>query len=191
MPGSCDLASAGDFGEDLEDEGDVAGYPREGLCLAVLGDGRAHPAWLCRARQGGAGRRRVVIYGDRRGASRALNPSERVDALPGDGALCARLQQDWRDASPSDRDGLLRALDELEARRCAPDAFVAMVKAARRQYRSGPMAAFAPSACVGREFYPNLFPPRVGDAVRVGAGKGCETPNFKPLLSRSVSTRFG
>ncbi|KAH8076425.1 helicase [Aureococcus anophagefferens] len=153
---------------ELEDEGDVEGYPREGLCLAVLGDGRAHPAWLCRTRAPAAnGRRRVLLYGDGRGASRALNPSERVDPLPGDAALCARLQQDWKDASPGDRDGLLRALDELEARRCAPPSFGAMVKSVRATMAKGPMSAFAPSACLGREFYPNLFPPRVGDAVRV------------------------
>ena len=29
------------------------------------------------------------------------------------------------------------------------------------------------------------------DRVAVRAGKGCEHPNFKPLLSRSFSTRFG
>ena len=128
-PRSADLAMDAAAANELEDEGDVEGYPREGLCLAVLGDGRAHPAWLCRTRAPAAnGRRRVLLYGDGRGASRALNPSERVDPLPGDAALCARLQQDWRDASPGDRDGLLRALDELEARRCAPPSFAAMVK---------------------------------------------------------------
>ena len=167
-PRSADLAMDAAATNELEDEGDVEGYPREGLCLAVLGDGRAHPAWLCRTRSPAAnGRRRVLLYGDGRGASRALNPSERVDPLPGDAALCARLQQDWRDASPGDRDGLLRALDELEARRCAPPSFGAMVKAVRATMARGPMSAFAPSACLGREFYPNLFPPRVGDAVRV------------------------
>jgi hypothetical protein len=32
----------------LDDDGKVDGYPVEGLCLAVLDDGRARPAWLCR-----------------------------------------------------------------------------------------------------------------------------------------------
>ena len=105
-PRSADLAMDAAATNELEDEGDVEGYPREGLCLAVLGDGRAHPAWLCRTRAPAAnGRRRVLLYGDGRGASRALNPSERVDPLPGDAALCARLLGAGADPNKKAADG--------------------------------------------------------------------------------------
>ena len=85
----------------LDDDGKVDGYPVEGLCLAVLDDGRARPAWLCRKEDNRqSSRLRVLIYGDPAGKARLLTSSERVDALPStDEALAARLQGDWKNAS--------------------------------------------------------------------------------------------
>ena len=82
----------------LDDDGKVDGYPVEGLCLAVLDDGRARPAWLCRKEDNRqSSRLRVLIYGDPAGKARLLTSSERVDALPStDEALAARLQGDWK-----------------------------------------------------------------------------------------------
>ena len=152
----------------LDDDGKVDGYPVEGLCLAVLDDGRARPAWLCRKgdnRQ--SSRLRVLIYGDPAGKARLLTSSERVDALPStDEALAARLQGDWKNASAQERDELLRGCDEMEARRAAPPQFLDMVTRLRAGAK-GDAKSLAPSSSAGREFYPNLFPPRVGDAVRV------------------------
>ncbi len=67
----------------LDDDGKIDGYPVEGLCLAVLDDGRARPAWLCRKEDNRqSSRLRVLIYGDPAGKARLLTSSERVDALP-------------------------------------------------------------------------------------------------------------
>lgn len=151
----------------LDDDGKVDGYPVEGLCLAVLDDGRARPAWLCRKEDNRQGRLKVLIYGDASGKARTLLSSERVDALPStDEALAARLQGDWKNASTQERDELLRGCDEMEARRAAPPQFLDMVQRLRATAR-GDAKALAPSSSCGREFYPNLFPPRIGDAVRV------------------------
>ena len=160
----------------LDDDGKVDGYPVEGLCLAVLDDGRARPAWLCRKEDNRQGRLKVLIYGDASGKARTLLSSERIDALPStDEALAARLQGDWKNASTQERDELLRGCDEIEARRAAPPQFLDMVQRLRATAR-GDAKALAPSSSCGREFYPNLFPPRVGDAVRApvvrGRGRG-------------------
>ena len=93
----------------IHDAGDVDAYPREGLCLAVLSDGRARPAWLCQeAATVGRGddekRKKVLLYGDPSGRARALLAGERVDPLPDDSGLAARLQNDWADATPAERD---------------------------------------------------------------------------------------
>lgn len=142
----------------MDDEGQVDGWPREGLCLAVH-DGRARPAW--KTRNG-----RILVYGETRGAARGLGKHERIEPMPSDAELAARLQKEWATAAPSQRDGLLLALDEMEARRMAPDSFVKMVSDLRRAAADG-HSALGPCASVGREFYPNLFPPLVDDAVRV------------------------
>ena len=54
----------------------------------------------------------------------------------------------------------------MEARRAAPPQFLDMVTRLRAGAK-GDAKSLAPSSSAGREFYPNLFPPRVGDAVRV------------------------
>ncbi|KAJ1450798.1 hypothetical protein M885DRAFT_621333 [Pelagophyceae sp. CCMP2097] len=141
----------------LDDDGDPYAFPTEGRCVLIDEQGRARPVWICAG--GDDAGRRIVAYGEHSDSARALQPTEVVEAWPGDKEFAARLQRDWLGSTPSDRDWVLRALDECEARLAAPARFVAMCRWLRQRGSCG--------GSIGREFYPNLFAPRVGDAVRV------------------------
>ena len=155
----------------MEDLGDCLGWPHEGFCLVVGSRGeasagaRARPAWLVKQ---STNRPRVLVYGEGRGCARELHALESVEALPSDEALAVRLQKDWASAPPSARDAALRGLDEMEARRAAPWRFIEMITTLRNEAVAGKTAdILGPSASIGREFYPNLFAPFVGDSARV------------------------
>ena len=180
----------------LDDDGKVDGYPVEGLCLAVLG-GRGAVA-LCRKEDNRqSSRLRVLIYGDPAGKARLLTSSERVDALPStDEALAARLQGDWKNATATERDELLRGCDEMEARRAAPPQFLDMVTRLRAGAK-GDAKSLAPSSSAGRD--PNPAPPR-GDAVRVlwdqsqwyeAAAVEARSPRCPAGLGLLITTGFG
>ncbi|KAJ8609704.1 hypothetical protein CTAYLR_008443 [Chrysophaeum taylorii] len=144
----------------LDDEGEVGGWPIEGLCL-VVADGRSRPAWKCRGRS-----RWVLVYGERTEA-RELSSNERLCALPEDVELCRRLQSEWSGATPAQRDCVLAGLDEMEARRRAPPSFVALVSELRKRALDNTCLELGPTASIGREFAPNLFSPVPGDSAHV------------------------
>lgn len=146
----------------MEDAGCTWAWPLEGLCLLVGQDGRSRPAWKVR------GGKRVVAYGEAGGRSREVAKAERLEPMPSrDDALCERLQREWQGASGAQRDGLLLAMDEMEARLAAPESFVSMVGELRLSAATAALKDLGPSGSIGHEFYPNMFRPLVGDSVRV------------------------
>ena len=176
---------------EMDDAGDPEGWPLEGFCLVVTSDGKAKASWLCKGRPKDK-RTRVLVYGEASGKARYISSDEHVEAYPRtDVDLARRLQRDWNHSAPAARDAALCGMDEVEARRAAPGSFIAMVTQLRTAAVIGEtVELLGPSASIGREFYPNLFPPLVGDTVRV-LYEGGTWYESTIVQRRSTDTRQG